>query len=1091
MDTGRGARVPRPSGGCCTALLLLLSLPLQAEVAQDALEAELASRREAITSDPAFDAATRHAALARLQEAQGLLETAARDRLEITRLAGERSAAPTALAALAGDPAPAAPAPDGVPGPDLTLEQLEMAGFEADDLARAARTAMAEADRQLADLRSRQPTIGTEIAAAREAAAESAREVARLAAAAQQVQGTGSEELLARARQVAAEARLALLEEQRNGADLREQWLAAQVSLAAAESGRRDARAQAIRDELARRRSSEAANQSRAWQATAVGEDPRVAALVESSRELARNEGGDGSVAQRIESARTELATLERQIANFEGDGQEVRARLDGLGRTYAAGMLVRQAIEQLPSIEMHAANVERRRLAINDIQLQSVALANELRRIERDGPGEALRLVSRQAAIPAAERAAAVAKVEELLEARKRLLAPLLKDMDQLQSALVELQVREQALLGAIRDADRQLRSREPWVRNGRRVTRADLPAAAAALAALAAPSRWSGGAAALREHARQRPWPALGTLAGIAVTAAVGYALHRRRRQIARDPTAVPRMRTPVAVLAAALANGAAWCALVMLAGGWLAAAAQAPHLLHALGSGLVQVSPGAFLSGFIRSLFARHGGAAAANPALAAAGHRFRLLAWQLLVVLALLVTSRMLWSAGLAGVIEHGELGARLALLAMSLFAGACVHRMMLQRLRERTATMSGASGWRLGRVHAVAASIPLLFFLLLLQGFTVGAFDLARALIGTMLVLIIAGTLRMLFLEPATEGASARADWSSLREGRLDLLHVLVVLGSLAGLALIWRDVFRDLLYLQNVVLWTTETVEGLKTITVANLLSSIAALAATLIVFWALPLAFALERKDSGHRGAGTRYAAVTLVRYVVLLAGLVAAFSALNIGWSKLQWMAAGLSVGLGFGLQETAANFFSGLTLLSERSIRVGDTVTVGDKTGIVRRIKVRATTLEDFDGREVVIPNKELVTTQVTNWTLNDTRRRLQLAVGVAYGSDTALVVSKLLEAAAGIPEVLPDPAPQAVFEQFGDSVLQFRLYVWIAGPQHAMPVNHELHMRIDALFRASGIAIDFPQRDIHLHPAGPFDVRLRTEPVSGPA
>jgi potassium efflux system protein len=853
--------------------------------------------------------------------------------------------------------------------------------------------------------------------------------VARLAAAAQQVQGTGSEELLARARQVAAEARLALLEEQRNGADLREQWLAAQVSRAAAKSGRRDARVRAIRDELARRRSTEAASQSRAWQATAVGEDPRVADLVESSRELARNEGGDGSVAQRIETARTELATLERQIANFEGDGQEVRARLDGLGRTYAAGMLVRQAIEQLPSIATHSLSVERRRLAINDIHLQSVALANELRRIKRDGAGEALRLVSRQASIPVAERAAAVAKVEELLEARKRLLAPLLKDMDQLQSALVELQVRERALLRAIRDADRQLRSREPWVRNGRRVTRADLPAAAAALAV---PSRWSGGAAALREHARQRPWPALWTLAGIAATVAVGYALHRRRRQIARSPAAVPRLRTPVAVLSAALVNGAAWCALVLLAGGWLAAVPQAPHLLHALGSGLVQVSPGAFLSGFIRSLFARHGGAADANPALAAASDRFRLLAWQLLVVLALLVTSRMLWSAGLAGVIEHGELGARLALLAMSLFSGACVHRMMLQRLRERTATMSGASGWRLGRVHAVAASIPLLFFVLLLQGFTVGAFDLARALIGTMLVLIIAGTVRMLFLEPATAGASARADWSSLREGRLDLLHVLVVAGSLAGLALIWRDVFRDLLYLQNVVLWTTETVEGLKTITVANLLSSIAALAATLIVFWALPLVFALERKDSGHRGAGTRYAAVTLVRYVVLLAGLVAAFSALNIGWSKLQWMAAGLSVGLGFGLQETAANFFSGLTLLSERSIRVGDTVTVGDKTGIVRRIKVRATTLEDFDGREVVIPNKELVTTQATNWTLNDTRRRLQLAVGVAYGSDTALVVSKLLEAASGIPGVLTDPAPQAVFEQFGDSVLQFRLY-----------------------------------------------------------
>jgi potassium efflux system protein len=155
------------------------------------------------------------------------------------------------------------------------------------------------------------------------------------------------------------------------------------------------------------------------------------------------------------------------------------------------------------------------------------------------------------------------------------------------------------------------------------------------------------------------------------------------------------------------------------------------------------------------------------------------------------------------------------------------------------------------------------------------------------------------------------------------------------------------------------------------------------------------------------------------------LVVGLVTAFSLLNIGWSKLQWMAAGLSVGLGFGLQETAANFFSGLTLLSERSIRVGDVVTVGDKTGVVRRIKVRATTVEDFDGREIVIPNKELVTTQVTNWTLTDSKRRLQVVVGVAYGSDTALVVESLLEAARSLDGVMVDPAPQAVFEMFGDA------------------------------------------------------------------
>ena len=308
---------------------------------------------------------------------------------------------------------------------------------------------------------------------------------------------------------------------------------------------------------------------------------------------------------------------------------------------------------------------------------------------------------------------------------------------------------------------------------------------------------------------------------------------------------------------------------------------------------------------------------------------------------------------------------------------------------------------------------------------------------------------------------------------------------MVTLAVLTCLAWIWRDVFSDLLYLQNVPLWTAETVEGLKTVTVANLLSCLAVLGGTLIAFWALPLILATEATDSTQRSVGTRYAVIALVRYTVLIGGLATAFSLLNIGWSKLQWMAAGLSVGLGFGLQETAANLFSGLTLLSERSIRVGDLVTVGDKTGIVRRIKVRATTVEDFDGREIVIPNKELVSTQVTNWTLTDAKRRLQVVLGVAYGSDTALVVRKLLEASSGVEGILADPPPQAAFEQFGESALQFRLYVWI-GVAQAVRINHDLHMRIDQLFRESGIDIDFPQHDVHLFPAGPLEVRLAPGP-----
>jgi potassium efflux system protein len=240
----------------------------------------------------------------------------------------------------------------------------------------------------------------------------------------------------------------------------------------------------------------------------------------------------------------------------------------------------------------------------------------------------------------------------------------------------------------------------------------------------------------------------------------------------------------------------------------------------------------------------------------------------------------------------------------------------------------------------------------------------------------------------------------------------------------------------------------------------------------------------------------------VTLLRYSVLIGGVLIAFSVLQVSWSSMQWMAAGLSVGLGFGLQESVANFVAGLMLLTEQRVRIGDVVSVGDKTGVVTRIQVRATTVKDFDGRELIIPNKDLVTTQVTNWTLTDTRRRVQVAVGVAYGSDPAVVEQLLLEAASKVPWVMDFPQPNVVFELFGADAIHFRLYVWIQSGNALLSTVDSLHREIDRLFREQGITIAFPQRDVHLVADVPVSVqvvapddRTKARPVrpasSGPA
>jgi len=208
---------------------------------------------------------------------------------------------------------------------------------------------------------------------------------------------------------------------------------------------------------------------------------------------------------------------------------------------------------------------------------------------------------------------------------------------------------------------------------------------------------------------------------------------------------------------------------------------------------------------------------------------------------------------------------------------------------------------------------------------------------------------------------------------------------------------------------------------------------------------------------------------------------GAVYAFSSIGVEWSKLQWLVAALGVGLGFGLQEIVANFVSGIILLIERPIRVGDIVTVGGADGTVSRIRIRATSIMTWDRKELLVPNKALITGEVVNWTLSDAVLRVRIPVGIAYGSDTEKARDLLLGVARANESVLDDPAPTALFRGFGDSTLDFELRVFIPSIEHLIPVKSALFFAIDAAFREAGIEIAFPQRDLHVRSiSGPIKV-----------
>ncbi|TVS07563.1 MAG: hypothetical protein EA423_03825 [Phycisphaerales bacterium] len=217
---------------------------------------------------------------------------------------------------------------------------------------------------------------------------------------------------------------------------------------------------------------------------------------------------------------------------------------------------------------------------------------------------------------------------------------------------------------------------------------------------------------------------------------------------------------------------------------------------------------------------------------------------------------------------------------------------------------------------------------------------------------------------------------------------------------------------------------------------------------------------------------SGGRFAVSTIVRYILTGIGIFVVAGAVGISWTNVQWLVAALTFGLAFGLQEIFANFVSGIIILLERPIRVGDVVTVGDTSGRISKIQMRATTITDWDRKELIVPNREFITGRVINWSLSEDTLRVTVDVGIAYGSDTKLAHETLLRIANEHPDTMKDPAPSCWFLGFGDNSLDFRLFAFVPHISFNMPTRHALHMKIDEEFRKAGVEISFPQRDLHL-------------------
>lgn len=257
----------------------------------------------------------------------------------------------------------------------------------------------------------------------------------------------------------------------------------------------------------------------------------------------------------------------------------------------------------------------------------------------------------------------------------------------------------------------------------------------------------------------------------------------------------------------------------------------------------------------------------------------------------------------------------------------------------------------------------------------------------------------------------------------------------------------------------------------------------------TFIISWVIQALLDAEVMTPRGMEHGVKFAVKTLVHYSLILAGFLVAVSVAGVDMSKFAILAGALGVGIGFGLQNVVNNFISGLILLFERPVKIGDTVSINDQWGTITSIGLRSTVIETLDRSEVIVPNSELISEKVINWTHTSSISRIVLPVGVAYGTPLEDVLVILLKAAQEHAEVLDDPAPTAIFTGFGDSSIDFELRAWIGDISQRLKVRSELGLAIDKHFRNAGIVIPFPQRDLHLQSVAPTLQDIVRPPAKG--
>ena len=799
---------------------------------------------------------------------------------------------------------------------------------------------------------------------------------------------------------------------------------------------------------------------------------------------------------------------LERTFADLahlrksQDDLDESMRRTEQSAKVHAHdGEFARTVIEELRVLpkpgRFTGERIERGRMleATSDADLRDERRLRELGDLDA---AVARRLAGAQPPLSEAQRPEVEAAVRELLAEQVALLTRLGKLRQTLMQTLRETIDAERDLEQRSDAARAELNRLLFWipVPPGTRT----VPELAQSLAWTTSPTNWRAAGAVLRDEAMRRPfWPA------VALVVAAGLFAGRRRLQrglVSLAPAAVTHERYRIGhalvALAITLALALPGPIVMWTVGNLLRFAPDTQPFAQVVGDVLPRVALLVLALSTLAWLLDRRGVGVSHfgwdERSLTFAARALRRFA-ALFVPMVFIAALNLLEHAPYANRESLGRLAMNVAMIALAVFLVYLLRRKspLMQRLFARA-----PRSWPV-KLHAVwlgaLVAVPLGTAALAVAGyFVAAAYFFARMLDSLFLVIgaltlygLIALWVRLrgssLVLRQDKEAAQpadaareeARSEIAKVSSPRLDiaaigeqtrsLLDVLITLVLLGGMWAVWKDAVPMLSVIGDYALWTyTETVDGkpvTHALTVTGLFLAILVGVVTAVAVRNVGALLDIVLLQRIEMQADATYAIKVVARYALTAAGVMLASNILGIGWSDVQWLVAALSVGLGFGLQEIFANFVSGLIILAERPIRIGDVVTVGDASGTVSRIRARATMLVDFDNKEVLIPNKSFITDRVINWTLSNQTTRLLLKISVPTGTDMTLAQRVILETVQRNPDVLREPAPSVFFAGFGASSLDFEIHAFVDSLNKRLRVQHEINLAVDGVLQEKGI------------------------------